>query len=624
MRKFTVAAFAVLLLVSVLLTGTTAFAATPANDFDKTAVLDDLNGSTIDGKAFNLADYPKSDRREPRLLQFAEFAFSESAEYSQYYGLYLYLYNPSGKSITAGTVQLATEYKNGEPSKYEKLTLTICSVSSDNVFYKFKVANSKSVYNRVKANASKRQYDVSGIEVKFANAVNATDYEIGGKFVYTGFSAGMSDASEKASTLNCTVTPLQTVVLDDLHFTYKRFWQNAAWADQLTSVYFSVDKEIADSYDKLYSIQAEVWKYLTSPMFVIYDNFYIATNDPFIDYLGTYANLEKQKGIEQEKAKQPLYWLEGFNAYGDKGIGSEERYLTTLAWLFKTNGNVGLTDFSVKSEELLRYMQDYSEDYGKEILGKYSKQLFADHYYYVDGEAYVNGYCPIDLDISGEKDFTLVGSSNKFDFWKMLFGDNQWSDDMDGISPIVEITYANVRSKSDEQISNEYFVAKEDAAEFKQYLKDNQDKVTYLFRFSLDDYFTAEITTKYGIGTNSMVMGYMAQQVAFLDFDIISLGYMSSDAEIHTIPVVNSPKDYIAKLESGTTKLPEQIPEWVFYILLGLAIVIALLFIPTVSTALFFVGKLVFFILKWLFKGIWWIISAPFKLIAKKVKKKGD
>lgn len=541
--------------------GALAYADTFATKYDDTYVLNDLKGATINGKTFDTADYPQSDGGEPRLLEFAEWEFSTKYEYQYNYGLYFYFYNPSGRQIQQhqlNKIQLADTYNaDGKPSSYKKYALLICSESVDKLFYKFKLTDVADVYARV-VGSTERRYDISGIEVLYNGATNATEYEIGGKWTYTGYAKGMSAESADKSTLTSKSEKLQTIVLDDLKFTYYRTWhQVVGWtADQLTSVYFSVDKTLADSYDDLYSIQAECWKYLTSPIFCLYDKYILGVNSSLVSYSELYSNLLKQKGADQNREGIWLGWdtvdfsgggVENYlYAYNRKPLSSElGGEINVLSWLFQISKK---EDWTVNSDRLLTYMKEYSALYGKEVQGKYSKDLFANEYYYtaLSSNEVKTGYLPID--ISCDDNFTLVGSSRKANFWDYLtFGATFDTSESEPMSPIIAIDYSTIAKLSDNEISTKYLVAEKDVPEFKQSVKDasGKGKVTYLFRFDTSTY----LNVPFGYQSYGTV-GYLAQEMAYLDFDIISLGYRKNNV-VTKIPVVNSPIDILATVEPG-------------------------------------------------------------------------
>ncbi len=564
MKKYITILVLTVLLGSSLFGLTTIAYATTVESFDDTYVLNDLADATVFGKPFNISDYPKDSKGELRLLEFTEYCFSTKFELQNNYGLYLYIYNPqciAFEDNVLNKVQIATEYDSeNEATKYEKFSISICSATADKLFYKFKVESVSGIYDRVALNANERQYDISGIELLTPKETNAHDYKVGGTWIYRGYAKGCHASSEEESTLTTEIKSLQTIELDDLQFTYFRTWNSLMHADQLTSVYFSVPNSIADNYDILYSIQAETYQYLTSPIFCVYDRYILGTNGMLVDYDNLYRDLLSQRNIdtpsEQDSSLDRIFYWDGI----DTGSGTSRNtamtgynytnnvkdfvQLPTLAWIFQVSEK---EDFSVSSDKLLNYMRDYSNEFNSHsVQGKYAEALFADKYYsvYMDYKKIENGYVPLNIDISGKYDFTLVGSSSKYNFWDALLG--RWDNDAETepIMPIVEVAYKDLQGLSDEQISDKYYVNKNDVAKFKEYVRNQTNRRVYLFHFAQSDYFTTDVLNNYGI------VGYMAQEVAYLDFDIISMGY-SKDGVVTIIPVVANPLDIIGGVEPG-------------------------------------------------------------------------
>ena len=85
--------------------------------FDETNVLDDLKSS----EGFNILDYPYSVTEDKvRIINFVEYYYSYKANMQDNYGLYIYLYNPTGKNFDtkskANMIEMATAYdSNGRP-----------------------------------------------------------------------------------------------------------------------------------------------------------------------------------------------------------------------------------------------------------------------------------------------------------------------------------------------------------------------------------------------------------------------------------------------------------------------------------------------------------------------------
>ena len=201
--------------------------------FDNTNVMDDLTNSTVNGKPFNLLDYPFDSTgivKHPEIMNVVEYCYSFYSNARGNYGLYLYFYNPQALKIDtdspANKVQLAVKWttdKDGNviPSEYEKFNLQFCSVSEGasyaRLFYKFKVvdrkgADGKTIAERVNSNA--RRYDISGVELVTEGDSNATEYTVGGTYTFSGYVKGYGADENAESNLTCEVRNLETIRLD--------------------------------------------------------------------------------------------------------------------------------------------------------------------------------------------------------------------------------------------------------------------------------------------------------------------------------------------------------------------------------------------------------------------------
>ncbi len=250
-KVITISLLAVLLLVAVL--PLCAFAEEATISFDDTSVLSDLNGATIMGKEFSLNDYPADANGTPQLLAFTEFSFSLLHEYQSNYGLYLYVYYPQGNLLDCvqNNVEMAVSYdSNNEPTAWHKFNIKLLSTDGNGVLYKFKIVDTDgytvgSIFNSVAQNPSERRYDINSIELRQNGQVNAVDYGIGGTWTFSGYSKGLHSDSMEESTLQSVANYSSTLKLH-LHQTYYRGWRNTinTLADQLSSVYFSVDNKI--------------------------------------------------------------------------------------------------------------------------------------------------------------------------------------------------------------------------------------------------------------------------------------------------------------------------------------------------------------------------------------------
>lgn len=580
-KVVTISLLAVLLLVAVL--PLCAFAEEVTISFDDTSVLSDLNGATIMGKEFSLNDYPADANGTPQLLAFTEFSFSLLHEYQSSYGLYLYVYYPQGDLLDCvqNMVEIATTYSGDEPTAWGKYKLKLLSSDFNNVIYKFKVINSGKltvgdIFNRVAQNPSERRYDINSIELRQNGQVNAVDYGIGGTWTFSGYSKGLHSDSMEESTLQSVANYSSTLKLH-LHQTYYRGWRNTinTLADQLSSVYFSVDNKIDQGYDRLYGIDFEAYKYLSRPMFMIHDKYYLGENALGLDFDAIYNNLLNQRHwsapyyfVKQYGVGYPYTskytWLrwggtpenfdyEEFPSYGyPEDISSlAKNRMSVCSWVFQVTKE---DDFKVSRDTLLSYMKAYSQEFGNDIRDKYSSDLFTSHYYsysldYKEVAYGENIGRTITVDDIGE----LRGSLSKNTFWQalsLLFSHTS-QDEVTEFCPIQKVEWSDIVNLSDEEISKTYFVADEDVTEFKYYVKNENaiNKSVYLFRFDIDTYYTDDLVCE-----NKGICGYVAQEPIYLDFDIISLTYEKNGVKT-VIPVVADPIDVIAGTEPGGVDL---------------------------------------------------------------------
>lgn len=107
-----------------------AFAATDVQTaYENTNVLDDLEGSTIGGKTFDIADYPHDGDGKPQLISLAEFCYSNYADKQGDFGLYAYVYNPQDIAFDMATDRNQIQLTYGDKASYSKYTLEFLNYS---------------------------------------------------------------------------------------------------------------------------------------------------------------------------------------------------------------------------------------------------------------------------------------------------------------------------------------------------------------------------------------------------------------------------------------------------------------------------------------------------------------
>ena len=268
-----------LVLISVFATPMSIVAATtqaPSGlSFDETNVLDDLLSSTVDGKPFDIRNFPYNAKSSIQILNFVEYCYSFKPNMQDNFGLYVYIYNPEGlnidKTSKQNKIQMGT-YTDSEGLHYEKFNLEFISESEDanykGLFYKFKVVDKigidgKRIIERV--NSNERIYNVSGVELLTKGDKNATEYGFGGTYKFTGYSQGYGPDENAQSTLTCTVENLETLSLEVHHTNFRTNVSSlgAGHYNEVNTVYFAVPERIYEMYGNLQKIRAEWWEYKT-------------------------------------------------------------------------------------------------------------------------------------------------------------------------------------------------------------------------------------------------------------------------------------------------------------------------------------------------------------------------
>ena len=279
-------------------------------------------------------------------------------------------------------IKMACKYKDNEPVDWCHYPLKFLSTDINGVLYKFKIMDSIAepeykivdTFSRVAMSSTNRRYDINSIQLMEVDK-ETVDYSIGGSWTITGYDKGMHDTSMEESTLQSVATFENTLKLD-VHSTYYRGWLNYAEtaADQLSSVYFSVPNKIENNYDRLWAIDFDTYKYLSSPIFVIYDKYYPGASSLFVDYEQLFENLLNQRGLSFDEitSLNKYSWLswgdDKVNTNGDAisyryyyakdppAIASNDaiRFDEPIAWVFDSSSDY---DFKISSEELLLYME---------------------------------------------------------------------------------------------------------------------------------------------------------------------------------------------------------------------------------------------------------------------------
>ena len=593
---------AVLLFAAVwgsLMAAPTAYAASDLN-IDSTNVLDDLNGSTIGGKEFNLADYPYDENSKTQVISFSEYCYSYYSKNQGNYGLYVYVYNPQGKAFDERTERNKIQFSADGGKSYDKYVLQFLNYSHgsdcEGLFYKFKVIFSneqrKAVLNAL--DSEKRVYKISGIELSS-----------GGNVVeYPGFAEGYGAFEGSADSLSCKVDGLSLYLTLDVHSTYYRpsGTNGGAYAqDTLHSVYFSVPNKLIEEYGEMTAVHATWLNARTSPIFVTGDE---TVYNAIRAYLGQYVDggdywllKDENKNNDLQYALIASKYIESADwnnaSYGSSWLSynANRRYtnsdvdLYTLAYCFLAdNGNAD--DYTLpaealvgnKSEGVKGWFEEYSATYGGDLVNdRFSSALFSEV-----AEAFT------DVTITADDTFKLTDEQISQNWWQQFVGGgyNVTGTTEYLISAIKQVGADDFKSTAHETCEGLY-IDESDYDEFKAFYDEatENDETVYLFRYAQTEYVNHEVAV-YSKGDDGAIIkgfgydyvntnAYFAEMWVQLDFDIIDVT-MTKNGVDTVIPVVMSPVDLAADATPPVIT-NEDGAAWWAYVIIVLAELLGLL-----------------------------------------------
>ena len=607
---------------------TTAYAAGNGSSFDNTKVLDDLLTSTVNGKPFDIRNYPFDENGEVQVISLIEYCYSYKANQRDNYGLYIYVYNPKGLNLSTDSkrnkIQMATSYnKDGNPDAYEKFSLEFCSKveSGDykNLFYKYKVIDRKidgTTFDQ-RVNSNERRYDISGIELTVHGSGTATEYHVGTTYRFTGYAAGYGQNSNDESTLRCEIEKLETISLSVKHTFYRSETSTlgAGHQNQLDTVYFTVPKSYIEEYGKLQRIKAEWYEYKTKDVLVTSNAAFYQAAKPYVGVpLGSkpnqYGQYEYVKdigyslGINAGKAGDMYVADWGWNL----GTGYFHSPTNVLYYMFYVNDIEEYDPYAkkvssggVESNELYEYIRSYSKTFENGQLpvknGTISADLFEadiDESRKMDNASgkIQMGYSCYDFD--ADLDTQVLSSWSEsdpsfWDNWKHFGLGAAFTGGPEEASRVVapiQILQADDLDGSDAKVSERLLVNVKDVKSIQETYTEavENDEVVVLFRFATSDYYAQSATIIepgagfLGADKKYENQAYIAKESVFFDFDIIQLTF-NKEGIYTVIPVVADPIDAIGGI-TPPVDLPGELEWWQVVFALAMIVLLILLLAP--------------------------------------------
>ena len=585
-----------------------AFSASVANPMTKTNVVSDLNAM-----GYNLSKYPKDTSADfVSIIDFTEYGFDYNGD-QRYYGLYIYLYNPTGAEIldTKNYLQMKYIDTSGARTSYVKHPLTVLSVSTspgyEGVFYKLKVESTNRLVRQIAR--GQRVYILSGIELNYSGS-GVTDFPLKSEYSFTGNQDGFTKDDSVKGNLYCKKDVFEVIEIELGEACWfsdtSSLGEDYRW--EVSSVYFNIPNyfinEYGDPMNKqsstsgLYSVTGEYYKYVTNGL-VVPDQ---TTYDLYDDLVG--------KDISTISGYSSGY-VAGYPSFYKLLSNEHEDGVSKSICDFTFNRQLGrITTYSkIESNcELLKFcnlMISSEEDYYctnasfRESYNKFGRSKFTNtstyNYVLSDKVERVGQRVPYDISVD---DATLNSAITSYastlenkKWYQKLFIDKDLLTDQDGypdIKPIVELD--DVSDLDDVDFSKTYFTTEEDAKEIKQFYDDySDDNHIYLMRFEVNPYY-APVVVLSDKNNTQLASGLYFEKAVFEDFDVLEFTFKNAKGDFKKVAVSCDPIDVLGSVVSGNNTIdddPNAPPKpsednlllKILIILIGLIVLVLLIFV---------------------------------------------
>ncbi len=522
----------------------------------------DINTSFVENDLLTAYENPSkqfpknTSDRKIYLVSLMENGYTSiSGVKSDDYGLYLYIYNPSGKNVISDTnkVQFATRWKyDGEENYigtvFKKYDLTLLNSNKDNTLIKFKVTTPDAALCHEKNGT--RQYDISGIEIHEGN-YTYKDYTVGYSYIFSGYGKGNSPLTLGSSTLCCYRNSFLTINVDAHQVSYLTgdSAKGAGYSNQINSVYFSLPSDIEKKYGNLYAINYEYYHYYTNPIIITDNedsyNKLLADRGKIVDDSWDYSLYGGYSLLSSDNVN---YIHEFRFFYGKK---SEIKnifntylyfnYLDNLTSVFYAPKGWTHGDVIVSAGDVETYFKEYDLSYHTGKTFDYSSDLF-------DLEKATNIYNNKETTI--DEVFSLESYTDTHNFLERwldgVFDKNEYDNSIKNAKYIEKVD-SKVLTSLD--VSSEYFVDKNYITDLKDFYIASalKGENTYLLRYGVaDDYYSRDLTPS-NIDGNFL----MCQGNVYLNFDFISFSFKDGE-KITVLAAVSDPSDGFFSLIDAT------------------------------------------------------------------------
>ncbi len=564
------------------------------HSLDETDVMFDLENMEMQEASgqkekINLGDFPldttlNETTEYVEVISLYEKGYtSENGIDSPSYGLYLYLYNPSGKKFSAfgNQANMATAF-DGETGGdiYNLIDLQLLSQSEDGRFVKFKVRKTNGYFPCVfteRDGVDYRSYTIGSLTL--SDGENRKSYKVGMSATYSGLEAD--------NTLAFSGKEIDVLEIEVHHTSYLLDSSplGEGHRSALNSCYFAIPESIIQRSGQLTNVKAEWYEYKTNPIPIFAKK---ADYDYYSQFVA--KNLAKEEdfflGVGDGVVNgMTLLYLKYDYMYGSLDLPSTVKldvpekgirnYLPTVFYNPKASqygndllikGEDLLTDLRLNSSQLVRGLKtQIAALEKKENLGVYEtlELEFARSQLFGKTGNYYSGFFQEDVDEGRKKGYNIIDAEASTPIDLKSFEGDWWAKLMEyGISyPDVNnsVTYPTIESIRDivHDTSHSLGVNQRDLEELKNYSEKMEafGYRPYIFRFAVTDVEMDELQSRYYnlvTGTDSPIAGFAFTQTVFLDFQVIEMTFTKKHEQttIDTrYTVVSDPEDVTPDVE---------------------------------------------------------------------------
>lgn len=476
--------------------------------------------------------------------------------------VYLYLFNPSGKMISGGTLTCPDDDGKSTPFSLVPV-VTLEDVSAEDWrFVKLEVTGhwwhqyEKNDDGSVNIHTRRRQ--ITDLTLKFEDGSSKT-------FPYNGSFVIQDKQTGDKVTAKSVKGNFESKINLEINYTYYRTDtspKGAYYHNQVDSIYFNVPKYLEESYGKLTDVKLSYQRVRTSPMFVT-DNAGI--------YNALKGNLMKDATTYNSSIPE-LWWVQmmgggtttlglSYNIDLSKSNVKSNRVISPMRSVFyakNVNAGVRAADSSVSRDELNAWMYQYAKLYSDINYLQGAKGQIPSHFFSsYDDVTTVN---VATLGLKAESFATNHSFFDKLLNYGLSYAINGSPSDYD-----LDLSQAIVKIEAAHQIvgkSDVLYFAESDESNLRNCLAkaDANDQSMYLVRFNVSQYYQRTLAARfngksYNDGDESVA--YVAEQDIYLNLHVLELTYKNESGVETTVPVTSNHIDCIADLTAE--KPPERV-----------------------------------------------------------------